>query len=67
MGSRSGFTPLWLCRNTDATAQEVARRAGVPRLYALTELPDLYSKLNWSILSNDGADFVMICNFDGGE
>jgi GNAT superfamily N-acetyltransferase len=40
-------------------AQEVARRAGVPRLYALTELPELYSKLNWSILSNDGADFVM--------
>jgi GNAT superfamily N-acetyltransferase len=48
-------------------AQEVARRAGVPRLYALTELPDLYSKLNWSILSNDGADFVMIWNSDGGE
>jgi GNAT superfamily N-acetyltransferase len=40
-------------------AQEAARRAGVLRLYALTELPDLYSRLHWSILSNDGADFVM--------
>jgi hypothetical protein len=37
----------------------------VPRLYALTELPDLYSKLNWSIVSNDGADFVMTWDFDG--
>jgi GNAT superfamily N-acetyltransferase len=46
-------------------AHEVARRAGVPRLYALTELPDLYSKLNWSIVSNDGADFVMTWDFDG--
>ena len=40
-------------------AQEVARRVGVRRLYALTELPDLYAKLNWSILSNNGTDFVM--------
>jgi N-acetylglutamate synthase-like GNAT family acetyltransferase len=43
-------------------AQEAARRAGVPRLYALTELPDLYSKLDWSMLSSDGADFVLTWN-----
>jgi GNAT superfamily N-acetyltransferase len=46
-------------------AQEAARRAGVLRLYALTELPDLYSKLNWSILSNDAVDFVMTWDSDG--
>jgi GNAT superfamily N-acetyltransferase len=46
-------------------AQEVARRAGLPRLLALTELPELYSKLNWSILSNHGVDFVMTWDSDG--
>ena len=40
-------------------AHEAARRTGVPRLYALTELPDLYSKQKWTIFSNAGADFVM--------
>jgi GNAT superfamily N-acetyltransferase len=46
-------------------AQEAARRAGVLRLFALTELPDLYAKLNWSIVSNRGADFVMTWNSGG--
>lgn len=40
-------------------AQRAARQASVPRLYALTELPDLYAKLGWFILSRDGIDFVM--------
>ncbi len=40
-------------------AQRCARQAGLLRLYALTELPELYTKLNWSIFSNEGADFVM--------
>jgi GNAT superfamily N-acetyltransferase len=40
-------------------AQESAGRLGISRLYALTELPALYSKLNWAILSSSGADFIM--------
>jgi GNAT superfamily N-acetyltransferase len=45
-------------------AQQAASSAGVQRLFALTEVPRLYSKLSWSILSNNGADFVM--TWDGG-
>lgn len=45
-------------------AQEAAGRLRVRRLYALTELPDLYTRLNWSIFSNDGADFVMTWSAD---
>jgi len=42
-----------------AAAERSAVQFGISRLYALTELPTLYSKLDWSILSNDGIDFVM--------
>jgi GNAT superfamily N-acetyltransferase len=40
-------------------AEASAVQLGVSRLYALTELPILYSKLNWSILSSQGVDFIM--------
>lgn len=45
-------------------AERAASLVGVSSLYALTEVPDLYSKLNWSILRNDGPDFVMALNID---
>lgn len=40
-------------------AEATAVRLGVSRLYALTELPALYSKLDWSIISSHGVDFIM--------
>ena len=40
-------------------AEASAIQFGITRLYALTELPTLYSKLNWSILSTHGSDFIM--------
>jgi N-acetylglutamate synthase-like GNAT family acetyltransferase len=43
-------------------AEEAARRVGIPSLYALTEVPDLYSKLSWSVFNHEGADFVMAWN-----
>ena len=46
-------------------AQQAASRAGVPRLYALTEIPALYSKLDWSVVSNDDRDFVMTWDAGG--
>ena len=48
-------------------AQESAVQVGVARLYALTELPALYSKLGWSILSSSGADYVMTWGSGGVE
>jgi N-acetylglutamate synthase-like GNAT family acetyltransferase len=48
-------------------AQEAAARVGISRLYALTELPGLYSKLDWSTVSNDGVDFVMTWDARGAE
>jgi GNAT superfamily N-acetyltransferase len=41
-------------------AERAAIRFGVARLFALTELPDLYRKIGWSVLRNDGADNVMM-------
>lgn len=40
-------------------AQATAKHAGVSHLYALTEVPDLYSKQGWSVFSHSGVDFVM--------
>ena len=48
-------------------AQQAASRAGEPFLYALTEVPELYSKLGWSILNNTGGDFVMTWDARGSE
>lgn len=45
-------------------AQQEAVRAGIRQLYALTELPVLYSNLSWSIASSAGTDFVMEWNAD---
>lgn len=51
-------------RRLIAAAREAAARIGVARLYALTEVPDLYSSLGWTIVSNDGADFVVSVDID---
>lgn len=51
-----------------STAEASALQLGISRLYALTELPVLYCKLNWSILSSHGIDFIMLLELgDGGK
>lgn len=40
-------------------AIKAAEQFGLDTLYALTEIPCLYSNLGWSVLSQDGADCVM--------
>ena len=40
-------------------AEASAVQLGISRLFALTELPALYCKLNWSILSSHNVDFIM--------
>lgn len=62
-----GYRRQGLGRRLIAAAQESARRFGAARLYALTELPALYSKLGWSILSSRDVDFIMTWDAGNGS